>query len=124
MIKTKQNASDVLCHTIIEGMQERKAKDITILDLRNVQKAIADFFIVCTGTSDTHVDAIRLSIEGYTYKNAGESPWHTEGLQTREWVILDYVNVVAHVFQAEKREFYGLEELWGDADVKHLPNVN
>ncbi|MCC5945209.1 MAG: ribosome silencing factor [Bernardetiaceae bacterium] len=124
MIKTQQKTSNTLCNTIIEGMQERKAKDITVLDLRKVQKAVADFFVICTGTSDTHVDAIRLSVEGFTHKKTGESPWHTEGLQTREWIILDYVDVVVHVFQADKRDYYALEELWGDAHIKRIEDIS
>jgi ribosome-associated protein len=103
-------------------MQELKAQDIAVLDLRNVKNAFADFFIICSGTSDTQVDAISESIE-YTVREAlNEQVNHREGKMNREWILLDYVNVVAHVFKQEKRRFFALEDLWGDANIKWIPN--
>lgn len=114
--------SEKLSKVVVEGMQEKKAKDIVVMDLRNVNSAIADFFVICTGTSDTQIEAIADSIDQQVSKNLQENPWHTEGKTNREWMLLDYVNVVAHIFNKEKREFFALENLWGDADVQRIEN--
>jgi ribosome-associated protein len=111
-----------LSNLIVEGMQERKAQDIAVLDLRDVKNAFADFFIICSGTSDTQVDAISESIEDTVYKALSEKVNHREGKTNREWILLDYVNVVAHVFKQEKRRFFALEDLWGDANIEWIPN--
>lgn len=109
-----------LCDVIVKGMQEKKAQDIVVMDLREVKSAIVDFFIICSGTSDTQIDAIANSIEEEVYKNLQENPWHQEGKQNKEWILLDYVDVVAHVFKKSKREHFALEELWGDAQIQHI----
>lgn len=107
--------SEQLSKIIIEGMEEKKASDIVLMDLREVKGAVSDFFVICSGNSDTQIQAISESIEEEVEKKAGERPWRKEGLTNREWVLLDYVSVVAHVFRKDKRDFYALEELWGDA---------
>ncbi|MEO0333718.1 MAG: ribosome silencing factor [Bacteroidota bacterium] len=81
---------------------------------------VADFFIICSGNSDTQLDAIADSIEKEAKERAGETPWHREGKENREWILLDYVTVVAHVFKRERREFFALEELWGDAIITEV----
>ena len=101
-------------------MLEKKAQDITVLDLREVKNAIADYFVICSGTSDTQVDSISKSIEEEVFKDSGQSPWHTEGQQNREWILLDYLDVVCHVFQKEIRDFYDLEGFWGDDKIQHI----
>ncbi|HAA17091.1 MAG TPA: ribosome silencing factor [Cytophagales bacterium] len=106
-----------LSKLVVHGMQEKKAQDIVILDLRNVKNAVADFFVLASGSSDTQVDSIADSVEKELSEQANENVWHKEGKTNREWILLDYVNVVAHIFKKETREFYGLEELWGDAKV-------
>jgi len=108
------------CDMIVKGMQEKKAQDIVVMDLRKVKSSIVDFFIICSGTSDTQIDAIANSVEEELYKNLQENPWHQEGKQNKEWILLDYVDVVAHVFKKSKREYFALEELWGDAQIKHI----
>ncbi len=115
-------ASEHLAQVVIRGMQEKKALDITLIDLRNIKKAVADFFVICSGTSDTHVDAIMLSVDAEVNVTLEEDPWHVEGRENRLWILLDYVDVVAHVFQRDTRQFFGLEELWGDAVITHIPN--
>ena len=107
--------SEQLSKIIIEGMEEKKASDIVLMDLREVKGSVSDFFVICSGTSDTQIHAIAESIEEEVEKNADEAPWRKEGFTNREWVLLDYVSVVAHIFRKDKREFYALEELWGDA---------
>jgi len=109
--------AEELSKLVVHGMQEKKAQDIVILDLRNVKNAVADFFILASGSSDTQVDSIADSVEKEVSEKAEEDVWHKEGKTNREWILLDYVNVVAHIFKKETREFYGLEELWGDAKV-------
>lgn len=98
-------------------MQEKKANNITIIDLRHISNPLADYFVICSGNSDKQVDAITDSIEKFTFLEVNEEPWKVEGKNSMEWVILDYFNVVAHVFTEKKREFYGLEELWGDGKI-------
>lgn len=117
---TKEISSEKLCETIVEGMQENKAEDIVVLDLREVENAITDFFVICSGNSTTQVDAIADKVVRETRKKLQEKPWHQEGKQNSQWVLLDYVSVVAHVFYKEIRSFYELEDLWADAKMRHI----
>lgn len=105
----------VLAQCVAQGMYEKKAENIRILDMRDVKGASADYFVISNAESDKQVEAIADSAEEETIKVLNEKPWHSEGFENLEWVLLDYIDVVAHVFQTEKREFYALEELWGDA---------
>lgn len=100
---------------VAQGMFEKKAEDIRILDMRLVKGASADFFVLSHAESDKQVEAIANSVEDEVVKHSNEWPRHREGFTNLEWVLLDYFDVVAHVFQREKRDFYGVEELWGDA---------
>ena len=109
--------SDVLSAWVVDGMLEKKALDVVLMDLRDVKNSIADYFVICSGNSDTQIDAISESIEKEIHKHVKQNPWKREGQQNKEWILLDYVDVVAHVFNKEKRKFYGLEELWGDAKI-------
>ena len=109
--------SKELSQIVAQGMLEKKAEDVVVLDLRNVKSAIADFFVIGSGTSDTQLDAVAESVEKEVKEQANERPWHREGTQQKEWILLDYVTVVAHIFLRERREFFALEELWGDAVV-------
>lgn len=113
------NAADVR-DVIVEAMQDKKARDIVVLNLQGVSSAPVDYFVICNGDSDRQVEAIAKSIDEKARKELRERPWHFEGMENREWVLLDYVNVVAHVFQRNQREFYSLEELWGDAQITHV----
>jgi len=116
MVRKKLNIdSEKLSEIIIAGMQDKKAENIIRLDLREVKGAVSDFFVICTGNSDTQVQAIADSIEHTTRKHINERVWHSEGYKYGQWILLDYVNVVAHVFLRENRAYYGLEDLWADA---------
>lgn len=106
-----------ITEVIVHGMQEKKAKDIVSLDLRNISSSVSDFFVVCHADSSTQVKAIADSVEDEMMKAFGEEPWHKEGFQNSEWILLDFVSVVVHIFRTEKREHYGVEDLWGDAEV-------
>lgn len=121
---TVEHDSQLLCDTIVEGMQENKAKDIVVLDLREIESAVCDFFVICTGESSTQVDGISNSVVRYTRKALSEKPWTMEGQKNSEWILMDYVSVVAHVFYHETRSFYDLEELWSDAKRTDIPNLN
>ncbi|MBC7923572.1 MAG: ribosome silencing factor [Ferruginibacter sp.] len=113
-------SSDQLSELVIKGMQEKKASSIVVLNLKKVRNSVADYFIICSGSSDTQIDAIADSVEEEIYKLSRQNPWQKEGRENKEWVLLDYVDVVAHVFRKDRREFYSLEELWGDAQVTHV----
>ena len=113
--KTTPEQTAQLFELVAKGMQEKKGEDVVIIDLKNHKNAIADYFIICSATSDTHADAIADSIEDEVHKAMQEWPWHVEGRENKEWVLIDYVDVVAHVFVKEKRRFFGLEDLWSDA---------
>jgi ribosome-associated protein len=113
-------SSEQLCQLVVKGMQEKKALDVVVMDLREIKNAITDFFVICTGNSDTQIDAIADSVETEVYKLTNEHPWQREGKEAKEWILIDYVDVVAHVFRKDRREFYGLEQLWGDAKVTHV----
>lgn len=106
-----------LAMQVAQGMFEKKAEDIKILDMRNVKGASADFFVISHAASDKQVEAIANSVEEEVEKQSNEWPRHREGQVNNEWVLLDYFDVVAHIFQQEKREFYAVEELWGDAII-------
>ena len=112
--------SEELSELVVKGMQGKKANDIVVLDLRHVPNSVADFFVICSGNSDTQIDAISRSVEEHIYIEDEQDPWHREGNENREWVLLDYVDVVAHVFKSEKRQYYALEDLWGDAVVTRI----
>jgi ribosome-associated protein len=121
MAKKKAGAdSSRLSEIIVKGMQEKKASDIVVMDLRKVKNAVADYFIICSGNSDRQLDAIADSIDQEVYKSIKENPWHIEGKSNKEWMILDYITVVAHVFRKDRREFYLIEKLWGDAQITEL----
>ncbi|WP_266204128.1 ribosome silencing factor [Pontibacter kalidii] len=124
MKETKVEAtSDILAELVVKGMQERKASDIVVMNLKSLKNAVSDYFVIASASSDTQLDAIATSIEEEVYKATAQNPWQTEGRINKEWVLLDYVDVVAHVFLKDKREFYALEELWGDARIEHVESV-
>ncbi len=115
---TKQTID--LLDAVVEGMKERKAKGITILNLKNIENRVSDYFVICDADSNTHVNSIADSIEETVEKLNGESAFHTEGQQNGEWILIDYINIVVHVFQKEFREHYNLEGLWGDAEITYI----
>lgn len=111
-----------LLHTIIDGIQEVKGHEIVCLNLTEVPHAAADYFVICHGNSDTQVDAIARAVERETIDELQERPWHKEGQNNSEWVLLDYFNIVVHVFHKEARKFYELEDMWADAEVQKIEN--
>ncbi|MGV3707017.1 MAG: ribosome silencing factor [Arcticibacter sp.] len=124
MIKNQgRNESAYISELAIFGIQEKKGNEIVRLDLRNIHSSVADYFVICHAESSTQVRAITRSIEEEVYKVTGEWPARVEGLEYGEWILLDYVDVVVHVFKTDKREYYGIEDLWGDAETVHYQSA-
>jgi ribosome-associated protein len=120
---TKKIAStDVLLTCIIKGIEEVKGNDIEILDLREIDTAVCDYFVICNGSSNTQVNAIVNSVQKLVSKEIKDKPWHVEGTDNAEWVLMDYVSIVVHVFQKEIRDYYNIEGLWGDAKITTIQN--
>ena len=117
-------ASELLYKAIVEGMQENKAQDIVVLDLRKLSSAVCDYFVICSGESSTQVDGIANSVARFTRQELKEKPWHIEGKTNSEWILLDYIDVVCHIFYKDARKFYELEELWSDAERTNITNIN
>ncbi len=113
---TKENTSaDHLITVIINGIEDVKGQQINLLDLRGIENTVCDYFIICEGTSNTQVNAIVNAVQKKVSKETKDKPWHVEGADNAEWVLMDYVNVVVHVFQKHIRDYYDIESLWGDA---------
>lgn len=117
VLRKRNDDSQSISDIAVQGIIEKKGQEIVCLDLRNVKTSVADYFVICHADSATQVRAIADSVEEEVYKVLKEDPWRKEGFENSEWIILDYVSVVVHVFKREKRYFYGVEELWGDAEV-------
>jgi len=122
---TKKSVStDELIAVVIKAIDEIKGVDVQILDLREIENTVCDYFLICTGTSNTHVNAISGIVQKQVGKICREKAWHVEGEDNSEWVLLDYVNVVVHVFQKHIREYYDIESLWGDAKITTISASN
>jgi ribosome-associated protein len=119
----RNKSADTLIATILKAMDEIKGEDIQLLDLREIENTVCDYFIICSGTSNTHVNAISGIIQKQVGKLVKEKPWHVEGEENAEWILLDYINVVVHIFQKHTRDFYNIESLWGDAKITSI-NAN
>ena len=119
MTKEKSNA-DQLITVILNGIEDVKGQHINILDLREIENTVCDYFIICEGTSNTQVNAIVNSVQKKVSKETKDKPWHIEGSDNAEWVLMDYVNVVVHVFQKHIRDYYDIESLWGDAKTTEI----
>lgn len=122
MVK-KPVSTDELISVIIKGIDDVKGDDIQLLDLRELENTVCDYFIICSGNSNTQVNAITGSIQKLVSKELKDKPWHIEGQNNSEWILMDYVNVVVHVFQKQIREFYDIESLWGDAKITEINPV-
>ena len=116
----KQVSTDDLISVIIQGIEEVKGENIQLLDLRDIENTVCDYFIICSGNSNTQVKAISGSIQKTVSKQVKDKPWHIEGEKNAEWILMDYVNVAVHVFQKQIRDFYDIESLWGDAKITEI----
>jgi ribosome-associated protein len=119
-MKKRSDGADVLLRSVVEGIFEKKGHNILKIDLRKLENRIADYFVICHGSSVTQVDSICDSVEDTVRKVAGEKPLHMEGLENCYWVLLDYGNVIVHIFLEEYRNFYSLESLWADAEIEEM----
>ena len=114
----------LLIDKIVEAIQDTKGEDILIFDLTTIENSVAETFIVCSGNSNTQVNAISGNIEKKVRNDLQDRPWHVEGKENALWILVDYVSVVVHIFQQETREYYDIEELWGDAKITKVENLN
>ncbi|MDD4820089.1 MAG: ribosome silencing factor [Flavobacteriales bacterium] len=119
MVK-KKTSTDALLTEVLHQLGEIKAKDIVLMDLRDIESAVCSYFIVCTGGSSTHVASISGFVEKEVSRSLKEKPWHVEGADNAQWVLIDYSDIVVHVFQESTRAFYDIESLWGDAKITHI----
>ena len=116
----QKSTEDALISNIISGIENVKGLNVNLLDLRDIENTVCSYFVVCTGSSNTHVNAIVSAIQKTVSKELKEKPFHTEGIDNSEWVLIDYVNIVVHVFQRQIREYYNIEGLWGDAKTTKI----
>ena len=115
-----KNGTGILKEAILKGMTDKKAKGPVVLTFTNLNYAICDAFVICHGTSRTQVEAIADGVITEVKKTTGISPWHREGFENAEWILIDYFEIVVHIFQEDRRSFYNLEQLWADADFTRI----
>lgn len=116
MLKTEE-----LVNKIIEALEDNKAHQIVKIDLRKIENCFCSFFVICHGTSGTHIAGLTDAVEEKVKEDLGDSPFHTEGTNTARWTVLDYGDVVVHIFDKELRDYYQLEEFWGDGISEEIP---
>ena len=116
--KEKTELSNKLAEVVVHGMQEKKGHEIVKLDMREINATISDYFVICHADSNIQVNAIAKSVEDEVYKTFKQDPWHKEGQGNGEWILLDFVDVVVHIFKTETRQHYRIEDLWGDAKIQ------
>lgn len=111
-----------LVKSIVDGIRDRKGKDIALVDMSDKEYATTQGFVICTGTSNMHVNAIADNIRETVEKQLGVRPFNYDGYRNSEWIVIDFGTIYAHIFLPEYRERYKLEELWNDAKIEHLPD--
>lgn len=122
--KHKDFTSEQLLDKIIKAIQDKKGRDLVTLKISEIENSICDYFVICHGTSNTHVDAIADSVEEHVKKAFNEKPYSKEGLENLTWVLMDYASIIIHIFQKEYRDFYNLEDLWADAPIQSYQDDN
>lgn len=120
MIKDFKKETDQLLQKVVKGIEEKKGQEIVCIHIGQAENAVSDYFVICHGASKTQVEAIADSVVEVVRNEARQKPWHAEGYENSEWILLDYVDVVVHIFDADKRNFYKLEELWGDSEIERI----
>lgn len=118
------NQTPKLVNQIIEGIQEKKGQKIVVADLTEIEDTICNYFVICQGNSPSQVSVIADSVWDYTLKETGDKPIAIDGMQNAQWVAMDYSDVLVHVFLPETREFYNLENLWADAQLTSIPDID
>ena len=117
-MKKRSDGTEVLLSNVVKGIFEKKGQNVLKIDLRKLENRITDYFVICHAASGTQVSAISDSVDDIVRKEVGEKPLHIEGLDNCFWVLLDYGNVIVHVFLEEYRNFYSLESLWADGKIE------
>lgn len=123
MYKETATAKEVI-KQIIEGIQEKKGKEIVVVDMLELGNSICDYFVICQGNSPNQVSAITGSIEDVVRENCGKKPYAIDGLRNAQWVAMDYGDILVHIFQPDVRRFYDIEHLWADATVTTIPDLD
>lgn len=116
--KKKQDPREALLAAIADALTDKKARNPLIMDFSGIRGAVCDAFVICHGTSRTHTEALADHVIGSVKKTTGLNPSHTEGFENAEWILIDYFDVIIHIFQEERRKFYNLEQLWADATIR------
>ncbi len=114
----------MIINKIVEGIQERKGKEIVVVDMNQLKDAPCSYFVICEGDSNTHVRAVSESIKDYVNEQMRVKPYAVDGEENAEWVAMDYGHIIVHVFQRSIRQFYDIEHLWADAELKKIDNLN
>lgn len=122
--KIVKGDTEILLDEIINAMQDKKAKDIVSIDLSKIENSITKYFVICNGTSTTQVDSIYDNVIYKVNENIQIKPFHKEGYENSEWILIDYFDVVVHIFIDDRRKFYKLEDLWADGRFKKYENVD
>lgn len=117
MLKTED-----IVDKVIEALEDNKAREVVKIDLRKIENCFCSFFVICHGTSGTHIAGLADAVEEKVKEDLRESPFHTEGLNAARWAVLDYGDVVVHIFDKEMRDFYQLEDFWGDGIIERIPD--
>ena len=120
----RMNETELLLQSIIEGIQEKKGKNIVVADLKGIDGAICQYFVICQGNSPTQVGAITESVYDMVYEKTKDRPTTVNGLRNAQWVGMDYGSILVHIFLPELRNFYNLEHLWADSKLTQVPNLD
>lgn len=122
--KTKQTIEEQIVNRIVEGIQEKKGKNIVVVDMQKLKESPCSYFVICEGDSNVHVNAVAMSIKDYVQNKTKIKPFAADGFENCEWIAMDYGHIIVHVFQRTTREYYDLEHLWADAQLQHIDNLS
>jgi ribosome-associated protein len=124
VIKDKTKRTEALIDAIVKGLQEKKGEEITLINLTETDNSVCDYFIICSANSTTQAEALCNSVEEFTEKLVDDNPKYIEGKRNAMWILMDYFNVIVHIFYKETREQFGLEKLWADGKVELVEELN
>ncbi|KAB2825711.1 MAG: ribosome silencing factor [Bacteroidales bacterium] len=122
--RTKDIENEQIVKNIVEGIQERKGKEIVVVNMNRLKEAPCSYFVICEGDSNIHVNAVALSIKEYVQEKMAVKPYAADGFENAEWIAMDYGSIIVHVFQRHARQYYDIEHLWADADLQKIENLN
>jgi len=122
--RTKDIENEQIVKKIVEGIQERKGKEIVVVDMNRLKEAPCSYFVICEGDSNVHVNAVAMSVKEYVQEKIQVKPYASDGFENAEWIAMDYGQIIVHVFQRHTRKYYDIEHLWADADLQKIENLN